>query len=288
MTRSRSLLEKYSRIGLFDSGVGGLSVLRHLAALPGKRDFVYLGDTARCPYGNRDAAEITMYVDQIVRWLLKQDVEAIVMACNTSAAIAYNVAQQISSVPVYDLISPTALYTAALGGRAGVMATASTARSRAFSRAIKAVAPQKEVVEYGCPDLVPLIESGNTETSARQKVLQPYVQQLAKDGVKELILGCTHFPFLRRDIESLTRGKVTIIDPAEVLSGLSGQCEGHLSCRFYVTGDPQAFARAASVCLEQSIADVQVVSVEQLTVTVLEDVAVRTTSVPSPVVQVVQ
>jgi glutamate racemase len=244
-------LTRFKRIGLFDSGVGGLSVLRRLAELPesASRSFVYLGDTARCPYGNRSAEEIALFVGQIVKWLQRLEVEAIVMACNTSAAMARTAADNIATVPVFDLIEPTAEAVAELRGRLGVMATASTVRSRAFSNAIAAKNSKADVIEYGCPDLVPFVESGRIETEECNAVLSRYVERLRADAVETVILGCTHFPFLRRSLERLSENHITFVDPAQILSGTTGaERPPEYRCDLYVTGDPASFTRAAQIC----------------------------------------
>lgn len=263
-------LSRYSRIGLFDSGVGGLSVLKQLASGGdgADRSFVYLGDTARCPYGNRDAGEIELFVEQIVSWLCQNNIEALVMACNTSAALAYETAERVSSVPVYDLIRSTAHYAASLKKRIGIMATASTAKSRAFSRAIHAVESCAEVIEYGCPDLVPLVESGLSDSELAAQLLSTYVSQLMQDGVEALILGCTHFPFFKKRLIDLIGESIVLIDPAELLT-TAPQLNGNSliqSCDFFVTGDIQGFCESASLCLGYMPESVQHISVADLVV----------------------
>lgn len=270
-------LKDFNRIGLFDSGVGGLSVLREIAKLPALskgRKFSYVGDTARCPYGNRESAEIVRYVDEIVDFLVGKNVDAIVMACNTSAAHAFESAKRRSPVPVFDLISATAEHTAALNKKVGVMATASTVRSHIFSRLIKSHQPGLDVFELACPEFVPIIESGNINQASTLNVVEQHVQTLLKQEVEVLILGCTHFPFLRGHIERLLDGKVQIVDPAIILRehltvGLNGgaanaQGTAHDEFNFYVTGSTETFARAATSCLGNLPGPVQAISVEQI------------------------
>ncbi len=268
-------LKDFKRIGLFDSGVGGLSVLRELAKLPALakgRKFSYVGDTARCPYGNRDSAEIVRYVDEIVDFLVGKNVDAIVMACNTSAACAFESAQKRSPVPVFDLITTTAEYAAGLNKKVGVMATASTVRSHVFSRLIKSQQPGLDVFELACPEFVPIVESGYIDQATTMGFVEQHVETLLKQEVEVLILGCTHFPFLRSQLEYLLKGRVQIIDPAVVLrehltAGLNGN--NNLSCtqdefNFYVTGSADGFARAATSCLGTLPGPVHVISVEQI------------------------
>lgn len=268
-------LKDFNRIGLFDSGVGGLSVLREMAKLPALnkgRKFSYVGDTARCPYGNRESAEIVRYVDEIVDFLVGKNVDAIVMACNTSAAHAFESAKRRSPVPVFDLISTTAEYTAALNKKVGVMATASTVRSHVFSRLIKSHQPGLDVFELACPEFVPIVESGHIDQASTLNVVEQHVQTLLKQEVEVLILGCTHFPFLRAQLEQLLAGKVQIIDPAVILrqhltaaaNGNHAQSNVQDEFNFYVTGNADAFSRAATSCLGALPGPVQAISVEQI------------------------
>jgi glutamate racemase len=251
---------------MFDSGLGGLSVLRRLAAVPTAhpRSFVYVADTARCPYGNRHAEEISLFVDQIVSWLLHMRVEAIVMACNTSAAVAKRVAEAVSSVPVYDLIGLTAQAVAGLDERIGVMATVSTSRSQAFSKAILALNAEAQVIEYGCPELVPIVEGGTIHTLEAREILSEYVQRLIEADVRTVILGCTHFPFLRRHLESLAVGRISFVDPAEILSGIISNDPVESTSDLFVTGESQAFARAARGYLRNIQFETHSISVDAL------------------------
>lgn len=268
-------LKDFNRIGLFDSGVGGLSVLREMSKLPSinkGRKFSYVGDTARCPYGNRESHEIVRYVEEIVDFLVAKNVDAIVMACNTSAAHGFEAAKRRSPVPVFDLISTTAEYTAALNKKVGVMATASTVRSHVFSRLIKSHQPGLEVFELACPEFVPIIEGGQIAHPNTINVVEQHVQTLLKQEVEVLILGCTHFPFLRAQLEQLLEGKVQIIDPAVILrehltagaAANTGLQLAHDEFNFFVTGNSEAFARTAAGCLGTLPGPVQAISVEQI------------------------
>lgn len=317
VTEDRLYMRTTKRIGLFDSGVGGLSVLRHLVSVTKGEglEFVYLGDAARCPYGNRAKAEIATFVDQIVSWLTSFQLDAIVMACNTSAAVAKDsavaAALRAPGVELYDLIEPTADWIVANPPKSvGVMSTINTASSKAFSKALAARGYQGSVVELGCPKLVPLIESGRLGESdcesALSLALTEYLQALA--GVDSLILGCTHFPFVADRIEHLVQGQLKalfpdglkLIDPAHALAfqllGLAAPnlipqqneaspaaAEPQANCyqtdafRFFTTGNGADFAVAASRCLGQSLGKVQ-----ELAVSVLEQAAGRENAMPQP------
>jgi glutamate racemase len=281
------ILRNCTRIGLFDSGVGGLSVLKELqgyAASTGRDiEFVYVGDTARCPYGNRTVEEIRLFVEEIVLWLNHQKVDAVIMACNTSAALALPYAKLASSVPVIDLIGPTASYVSTIATRIGVMATAPTVRSRAFRRAIACLNPNAEVTEIGCPDLVPIIESGKIDAPGTEQVLLKYIDAMKAAKVEAIILGCTHFPFLRKHIQNMVQGEIRIIDPAESLTaGSIGVLKKFVNknkssleaeeltpdmsfnTQFYVTGVIEQFSLAAGKCLGQPVSGIKALSLNEL------------------------
>lgn len=260
-------------IGLFDSGVGGLSVLRQLerkALTSGKPyHFVYLGDTARCPYGNREPEEISLFVSQIVQWLNSHGPSSLVMACNTSAALAKSVAEATAGAPLFDLIGPTAKYVAQLGLKTGVLATASTIRSGAFRKAIHALNPDTEVVEIACPDLVPIIEQGLIDSPEATEALRKYAQQLKAQHVKVVIFGCTHYPFLGSLLAQLMPDTL-LVDPAEqlaehVIRSPQAAAAIHAPTRdVFVTGSVETFSRTASICLNQPIGEVKTLNLAEL------------------------
>ncbi len=278
MSTDRSI----TTIGLFDSGVGGLSVLRQLERLsqrlPQPFKFLYLGDTARCPYGNRSAEEIILFAKQIVDWLINAGADRIVMACNTSAAVAGATVKLRSSIPVHDLIHPTAEYLARKQGRIAVLATASTVKSGAFSKAVARLNPEIEVVELGCPELVPMVESGLIDAPATKQVLWNYVKDFQAQGVKSVVLGCTHYPFLAAPLAELLPPAIELVDPAEHLlesllsSAIGSVAESAASysassaiTKFFVSGPVASFVQAASTCLGREIINVTNVTVEELT-----------------------
>lgn len=268
-------------IGLFDSGLGGLSVLRQLQKLSRLTNstspyrFIYLADSARCPYGDRSTQEIKSFVEQIVNWLLTHDVQKIIMACNTSAAHAASIARAISPVPVLDLITPTAQFAASLKVKIGIIATTATAKSRAFSRAIAALNPFAHVTEIACPELVPLIEKGLVNTQQTRIILERYLQELLAQNIRALILGCTHYPFLRPLIDELLPPHIMIIDPAiHLLAELIGfkYTEDQVdvfespndSKMIYVTGCPTSFANGAQACLGSDLGSIIGIQVDDL------------------------
>lgn len=305
MTEDQLYKRATKRIGLFDSGVGGLSVLRHLVAVTQGEgvEFVYLGDAARCPYGNRSRAEIARFVEEIVSWLTNFQLDSIVMACNTSAAMAKDVAVEVAAsaigVTVFDLIEPTADWLVANPPKAiGVMSTINTAKSKAFSKALSARGYAGQVTELGCPKLVPIIESGRLGEAACEAELEialvEYLTVLA--GVDALILGCTHFPFVSDRIAALVNGQLKelfplglkLVDPAHALayqllgvdappavalttSGSSSAASTIASAdyqtdafKIFTTGSAIDFAQAAARCLGQQLGTVSQLDVAEL------------------------
>lgn len=304
MTNFRPASIPYKRIGLFDSGVGGLSVLRQLAASLPAVDFVYLGDTARLPYGNRSQKEIAGFVAEIVGFLTEFRLDAVVMACNTSAALAQDVAVKYAAragFEVCNLIEPTAQYLSRSGlKRVGILATKATVESRAFTKALEDVNFAGKVFAVACPALVPLIESGRLGESeiegALEAALEEYLPKVA--GAEAIVLGCTHFPFIADRIEGLVQGKLkasfprpaAILDPAVILSRrianiatFADPLAGDLNIaqapdmvaspsagfsagriEIFTTGNAQDFCHTAKVCLGRDLGAVKEVSVSFL------------------------
>lgn len=209
-------------IGIFDSGVGGLTVYRALhERLPGER-FVYLGDTARVPYGTKSLATVERYAVENARFLEAHGIKLLVVACNTASALALPAVRQSVSVPVVGMIEPgaRAVVDAAAGKKIGVIATESTVRSGAYRRAITRLAPNAEIVERACPLFVALAEEGWADSDVARAVAKEYLDGLREgDGVAALVLGCTHYPILRGVIEETVGGLVRLIDSGEAAAG---------------------------------------------------------------------
>lgn len=205
-------------IGIFDSGVGGLTVYRALhARLPAER-YVYLGDTARVPYGTKSLATVEHYAIENARFLERRRIKLLVVACNTASALALPAIRRSVGVPVVGMIGPGALAAVracGAGGRVGVIATESTVRSGAYSEAIKELAPGAEVFERACPLFVALAEEGWAETEVARMVAEEYLGGLRGQDLGALVLGCTHYPILRRVIQEAVGAGVRLIDSGE-------------------------------------------------------------------------
>ena len=243
-----------ARIGIFDSGVGGLTVQRALLeALPGA-DTVYLGDTARVPYGTKSAATVTQYSLRNARVLEACGIDLLVVACNTASAVALPALRAALPVPVLGVVEPgaRAAARATSGGRIGVIGTAGTIGSGAYQEALRALRPDAVVVARACPLLVPLAEEGWTDPGDElvRGVVRRYLAPLAAARIDTLVLGCTHYPLLRAAIAAELPG-VRLVDSAETVAAEvkamlptpSGRIATH---RFLVTDTPEKFLAVAS------------------------------------------
>jgi glutamate racemase len=250
------------RVGLFDSGLGGLTVLRQVLERYPHSPCLYLGDTARVPYGERSAEEIRAIAAEVVQWLRQQGVGVLVMACNTSNALALDVAVAEAGVPVIGLIDSVAAEISS--DRVGVLATPATVASGAYRRAIQACRSGATVTEVGCPAFVPLIEAGDLAVPALRQAAGSYLGPLLEAGVDTIVLGCTHYPMLRSLLSGLLPPHVQLIDPAlatvlrlgPLLGSLGDQPEGAQAAasvlpleqrlRLCVTGPSEPFAAGAA------------------------------------------
>jgi glutamate racemase len=207
-------------IGVFDSGIGGLTVLKELLAwLPGE-SFVYFGDTARVPYGNKSADTIRRFSSENVKLLLERGVKMVVVACNTATADALPQLQGEFKLPIIGVIQPgvRAALAATKSGRIGVIGTSGTIRSMAYQNAILALKPDARVVSKACPLFVPLVEEGWTDTPVTRLVVEEYLKPFAGLNIDTLVLGCTHYPLLKPVIASLLGDGVTLVDSAIEIS----------------------------------------------------------------------
>jgi len=206
-----------SPIGVFDSGVGGLTVLSQLIKQLPHEDVIYLADTARVPYGGRPPQEIIKINREIIPYLLKQEAKMIIMACGTSSSIAYPVVKDEYPVHIVNLIDPGARAAAAASrsGRIGVIATAATVGSHAFQKRIRELKKEAEVHAVGCPLFVPLIEGGFVDSDETRRVAKEYLKPLLKEKIDTLILGCTHYPHLLKILAEVAGPQVVLVDPAE-------------------------------------------------------------------------
>lgn len=268
---------RYARIGILDSGVGGLTVARAIAdAMPGAH-LIYFGDTARMPYGDRPPDEIVRFAREIITFLLGQGVDAVAVACNTSSALALPAMQGDFDVPIRGMIEcgAVAAVEASRTGRIGVIATANTVRSGAYAKAITSLRPSAYVVQQACPQLVPMIERGEVIGEGVRRVLRDCVRPLLAADVDTIVYGCTHYPFLDAELRGMVGSSVALVDPAirvayavksAVLArdpSLSGDAGAQpIPPRFMTSGDPQVFARLVSLLLGWDPGEVERISMD--------------------------
>jgi glutamate racemase len=204
-------------IGIFDSGIGGLTVVRQIHRTLPNEDVVYLGDTARVPYGTKSPSTVVRFACEDTQFLLQQNVKAIVVACNTASAWALPALERRFDLPVFGVIIPGAC--AALEQtktqRIGVIGTNATIRSQAYSKAILARCDTAQVFARACPLLVPLVEEAWNDHPVTLRVLREYLAPLLRQRIDTLVLGCTHYPLLKEAIGKVTNGKISLIDSAE-------------------------------------------------------------------------
>ncbi len=262
-------------IGVFDSGLGGLTVARAIRAQCPNESIVYLGDTARVPYGTRSADTIIRYARACAKMLTKHSIKTLVVACNTVSAVALDVLRAEMDVPVLGVIEPgaRAAVAATRTGRIGVIGTAGTMASGAYPRAVAAHTATSEVFSVAAPLLVPLVEEGWLEGTVPSLVIERYLRELVGHSIDTLVLGCTHYPMLRGTIESVARQllgeAIRVVDSAEATAlELSGflQERGLLGTEampgqllIKVTDRPQRFAEVAERFLGHSVGDIEVV-----------------------------
>ena len=258
-----------SPIGVFDSGLGGLTVAHAIMRQLPAESLIYFGDTARVPYGPKSPETVRRYSREISAFLIEQGVKAIVVACNTATAHALPALRDELDVPVIGVVEPgaRAAVHATRTGRIGVIGTTGTIRSQAYVRAIHAEAPDARVTAIACPLFVPLVEEGWTNHEAAHLVAEEYLGPLVKEGVDTLVLGCTHYPLLKPLIGEIVGRSVRLIDSAEETAADTRRMlaandlaavDGEGEYRFIASDDPQQFLTLGRRFLGQAIEHVEV------------------------------
>ena len=255
-------------IGVFDSGLGGLTAVRELEALLPQEHIIYFGDTGRVPYGGRSRETIYRYARQDMAFLRTFDLKAVVIACGTVSSTAMEMLQSENDLPIFGVVTPTARRAAEVtkNGRIGLIATQATIRTGAYEKVIRALRPESEIIARPCPLFVPLVENGRTRPGdvVIETVAAEYLQPLKDAGVDTLVLGCTHYPLLRDVIGNFMGPGVTLLDSgAEVArevahwlrehdlaaAGQNGQRE------WYVSDTADGFSALASIFLGRPVTE---------------------------------
>lgn len=213
---SDTVKNRYAPIGVFDSGIGGLTVAREIMRQTPNERIVYFGDTARVPYGSKSKKIVTKYSEQIVRFLQTQNVKAIVVACNTASACALDAIEKEIDIPIIGVVKPGAKTAASVtrNGKIGVIGTAATIDSRIYSDYIEELNASAQVIGKACPLFCPLVEEGLWEDPVTDEIASRYLAELIDIGIDTLILGCTHYPLIRKAIGRIMGEGVTLVNPA--------------------------------------------------------------------------
>ena len=261
-------------IGVFDSGVGGLTVLRELRSQIPDESLVYLGDTARVPYGTKSSPTVLRYAHEAAHFLLSQQVKLLVVACNTASAVALDDLAKHNQVPVVGVIEPGARRALEVtrNGRIGVVGTEGTIRSGAYERALRAGRPDVVVHAAACPLFVPLAEEGWARHEVARLTAHEYLAPLLEQGIDTLVLGCTHYPLLKEMLQEVVGPDVQLVDSAqETAKAVADQLKEcqllHQTTpaqppRYFVTDIPDRFERVGGAFLGEKLQDVITISLE--------------------------
>ena len=265
-------------IGIFDSGVGGLTVAREIMRqIPNER-LVYFGDTARVPYGNKSKETITKYSKQIIRFLKTQNVKAIVVACTTASAYALDEIEKELEIPIIGVVKPGAKVAAEAtrNKRVGVIATAGTIQSRIYAEYIEGIDKDIRVIGKACPLFVPLVEEGLLEDPVTDEIATRYLNELKDLDIDTLILGCTHYPLIRSTLGRIMGEKVTLVNPAyetavelrallerEGLLNPSTNRLGTNQYQFFVSDGADKFKAFANSIIKYGILSAKVIHIEE-------------------------
>ena len=264
-------------IGVFDSGVGGLTVAREIMRHLPNEDIVYFGDTARVPYGSKSKDNIIRYSKQIIHFLQTKQVKAIVIACNTASALALDVVRQKFDLPIIGVVEPGA--RAALAAtetkKIGVIGTEATIRSAMYEKIIQGLDPEVAVIGKACPLFVPLVEEGFAKHKVTEEIIDFYLNSLLDTEIDALILGCTHYPLLRSKIREYVGDKIRLVNPAyETAMDLKKLLEDmdmsnaepkeeHGSYSFYVSDAADKFKQFANSILPYDIETTKQINIEE-------------------------
>ena len=271
------MTNKNAPIGVFDSGVGGLTVMKEIMHQIPNEKIIYFGDTARVPYGNKSKDTVLRFSRQIVRFLKTQEVKAIVIACNTASAYALPDIEKEIDIPIIGVVRPGAKVAAQVtqNGKVGVIATEGTINSHIYADYIKKINAQATVIGKACPLFVPLAEEGLWEDPVTDEIARRYLAELIDIGIDTLILGCTHYPLIRNTIGRIMGDRVTLVNPAyetarelkELLQEkdlLNDETHrlGEEHYRFFVSDGAEKFKIFANSIIKYGILSAKVVPIE--------------------------
>ncbi|CCJ32961.1 glutamate racemase [Caloramator australicus] len=262
-------------IGVFDSGIGGLTVVKEIMEFLPNENIVYFGDTARVPYGTKSAETVTRYAFQNTRFLLTKDVKAIVVACNTASAVSLDALQESFDIPIIGVIKPGAFAAvkATLNKKIGIIGTEGTVNSRAYERVIRKLLPEAEIYAYPCPLFVPIVEEGWANTKVSYMVAEEYLKPLKDSNIDSLVMGCTHYPLLMKVVDDVLEHKVKLINPARETAlelkniltekGIENSQNVAAQYEYYVSDNPEKFKKVGGNFLEHDIINIKKIDIEK-------------------------
>ena len=268
---------KTAPVGVFDSGVGGLTVAREISRQLPKENIVYFGDTARVPYGSKSQNTIIRFSEQIIRFLKTKQVKAIVIACNTASALALDAVRDEFDIPIMGVVIPgaRAAVEATKNRKVGVVGTDATVQSGMYTKVIREMAPDITVIEKACPLFVPLVEEGFKEHVVTQEIIEYYLESMKHTDIDAMILGYTHYPLIRSKIREYMGDRIQIVNPAyETAMDLKkmleergmandGTTEQHSRYSFYVSDAAEKFRRFANTVMPFDVPTTNVVNIEE-------------------------
>ncbi len=264
-----AMKKKELPIGIFDSGVGGLTVFKEVAGLLPHENIIYLGDTARVPYGTRSPQTVIKYSQEITAFLLRQGIKLLVVACNTSSAVSLPALKKENDIPVIGVIEPGARRAAEMTQNrlVGVIGTEGTVKSRAYEHAIRAIDQRIRVASRACPLFVPLAEEGWVDNEVARLTAQSYLRPLLDEAIDTLVLGCTHYPLLEGIIREIMGDEVCLVNSAQETAKevqrvleeekLAAAGKKHALYTFYVTDNAERFVKVGERFLGRRLRSVK-------------------------------
>lgn len=262
-------------IGIFDSGLGGLTVLKEVVALMPSESVVYFGDSGRAPYGTKSKETVTKYTFQNIRFLLNQDIKMIVIACNTASAYSYQAVKNSFDIPIVEVVEPGAITVVreTRNKKVGVIGTPATINSGAYEKAINRINGSIEIISKACPLFVQLVEEGWWENDIALRIAEEYLSSLKDNDIDTLVLGCTHYPLLYNTISKVMGDKVNLVNSAHeaakavsrVIQERNMERDSGLKpvYRYYTSDSVEKFETLGSIILDRDIKTVEKVDIEK-------------------------
>lgn len=262
-------------IGVFDSGIGGLTVVKEIMNILPNEDIIYFGDTARVPYGNKSQDTIIKFSLQISRFLQTKDVKAIVIACNTASAFALDAVKEQFDIPIIGVISPGArsAVKSTKNNKIGIIGTEGTVSSGAYSKKINTIKNSFEIYSTPCPLFVPIVEEGWSEKEVSYMIAREYLEEMKNKEIDTLVMGCTHYPLLNNVVQNVMGEKVALINPARetalelrdilIENNISNSEDYKGSYKYYVSDNPNKFIKVGERFLSEKIENILEIDIEE-------------------------